>query len=318
MSALVTVILPVFLVVGAGYLAAWRNWFDDRAMDALMRFAQSFAAPFLLFQSIAHIDLSSQFDLFLLIAFYAGAFASFAAAWAAARYLFGRKPEDCVAIGFVALFSNTLLLGVPITERAYGADALAGNWIIISIHSPLIYTFGITLMEFTRARGQNLSVGRVARRALAGVIRTPLVMGIAAGFAANLSGIMGLSLPGMLSEPFWAAVRMIAVTALPTALFALGGILMRYRPEGDAGVIAVCCAASLLLHPAITFGLGHAFGLDRAGMRSAVVTASMAPGVNAYIFAHMYGAAKRVAASSVLLATAASVLSIGLWLHLLG
>ena len=314
MSALITVVLPVFLVVAAGYLAASRDWFDDRSVDALMRFAQNFAAPFLLFQSIARIDLSSQFDPFLLAAFYIGAFASFTAAWAAARYLFSRKPEDCVAIGFVALFSNTLLLGVPITERAYGAAALTGNWIIISIHSPLIYTFGITLMEFTRARGMNLSVGRVAGRALNGVIRTPLVMGIAAGFAVNLAGMAGLTLP----EPFWAAVGMIAITALPTALFALGGILMRYRPEGDAGVILACCLSSLLLHPAITFGLGHAFGLDRAGMRSAVVTAAMAPGVNAYIFSHMYGAAKRVAASSVLLATAASVLTIGVWLHLLG
>ncbi len=314
MSAFVTVIMPVFLVVGAGYLAAWRNWFDDRAVDSLMRFAQSFAAPFLLFQSIARIDLSAQFDLLLLVAFYAGAFASFGAAWAGARYLFNRKPEDCVAIGFVALFSNTLLLGVPITERAYGEAALAGNWIIISVHAPLIYTFGITLMEFTRARGLNLSVGRVAGRALKGVLRTPLVMGIIAGFAVNAAGMAGLDLP----EPVWAAVRMIAVTALPTALFALGGVLMRYRPEGDAGVIAICCVASLILHPAITFGLGHLFGLDVAGMRSAVVTAAMAPGVNAYIFAHMYGVAKRVAASSVLLATAGSVLTIGIWLHALG
>lgn len=314
MSAFVTVIMPVFLVVGAGYLAAWRNWFDARAVDALMRFAQNFAAPFLLFQSIARIDLSAQFDLWLLVVFYAGAFAGFAAAWIAARHVFHRKPEDCVAIGFVAMFSNTLLLGVPITERAYGSEALAGNWIIISTHSPLIYTFGITLMEFTRARGLNLSLGLVAGRALNGVLRTPLVLGIIAGFVVNVAGIVGLHLP----EPVWAGVGMIAVTALPTALFALGGVLMRYRPEGDMGVIAVCCVASLLLHPAITFGLGHLVGLDRAGMRSAVVTAAMAPGVNAYIFAHMYGAAKRVAASSVLLATAASVLTIGLWLHLLG
>ncbi len=314
MSTFVTVILPVFLVVGAGYLAAWRNWFDDRSVDALMRFAQNFAAPFLLFQSIARIDLSAQFDLLLLVVFYAGALAGFGAAWAAARHIFHRKPEDCVAIGFVAMFSNSLLLGVPITERAYGEAALAGNWIIISTHSPLIYTFGITLMEFTRARGLNLSIGRVAGRALKGVLRTPLVLGILAGFVVNLAGMAGLDLP----EPVWAAVRMIAVTALPTALFALGGVLMRYRPEGDAGVIATCCMASLLLHPAITFGLGRLVGLDQAGMRSAVMTAAMAPGVNAYIFSHMYGAAKRVAASSVLLATGASVLSIGIWLHLLG
>ena len=34
--------------------------------------------------------------------------------------------------------------------------------------------------------------------------------------------------------------------------------------------------------------------------RSVVLTATMAPGVNTYIFANMYGVAKRVAATSVL------------------
>ena len=44
----------------------------------------------------------------------------------------------------------------------------------------------------------------------------------------------------------------------------------------------------------------------------------MAPGVNAYIFANMYGRAKRVAASSVLVATAASILTAWMWLMVLG
>ncbi len=44
----------------------------------------------------------------------------------------------------------------------------------------------------------------------------------------------------------------------------------------------------------------------------------MAPGFNAYLFANMYGRAKRVAASSVLIATGASILSVWMWLALLG
>ncbi len=43
----------------------------------------------------------------------------------------------------------------------------------------------------------------------------------------------------------------------------------------------------------------------------------MAPGVNAYIFANMYGVAKRVAASAVLVATAASLATTWVWLNVL-
>ena len=48
--------------------------------------------------------------------------------------------------------------------------------------------------------------------------------------------------------------------------------------------------------------------------RSSVVTAAMAPGANAYLFAAMYGRATRVAASSVLLGTSLSVLTAAGWL----
>lgn len=313
MSALFTIILPVFLVVGFGYLVSWRGWFKEGAVDGLMNFAQNFAVPTLLFASMARLDLGSEFRAVLLLPFYAGAFASFTAGWAGAKYIFRRSPEDCVAIGFVCLFSNSLLLGIPITERAFGPDALAGNWAIIALHSPLLYTFGITVMEFTRARGTDLSVGRVALRALSGVLRTSLVIGILCGLAINLLGQAGLVMP----EGFWAAVDMIARAALPAALFGLGGILYRYRPAGDMAAIAMCCACSLILHPALTFGLGKAAGLDTDGLRSAVMTASMAPGVNAYLFANIYGAARRVAASTVLFATAGSMLTIWMWLAIL-
>ncbi|WP_372800104.1 AEC family transporter [Paracoccus seriniphilus] len=313
MSALFTIVLPVFLVVGFGYLVSWRGWFSERDADGLMRFAQNFAVPCLLFASMARLDIESEFRLSLLLPFYIGAFSSFALGWSGARYLFRRPLPDCVAIGFVCLFSNTVLMGVPITERAYGPAALSGNWAIIVLHSPMLYTFGITTMEFTRARGQDLSVGRVALRALSGVLRTPLVIGIACGVVMNLSMRAGLVMPA----GFWAAVDMLVRAALPAALFGLGGILYRYRPEGDLATIAMCCVCALILHPAITYGLGRMAGLDVAGMRSAVVTASMAPGVNAYLFANIYGSAKRVAASTVLVATAASIFTIWMWLAIL-
>ncbi|WBU64434.1 AEC family transporter [Paracoccus aerodenitrificans] len=312
MSALFNVVLPVFLVLGFGYVAVWRRLFSESSVDGVMSFAQNFAVPVLLFQSISQLDLQAEFNLSLLFAFYTGAFISFILGAMGARWM-GRPPEDCVAIGFVCLFSNSLLLGVPITQSAYGNEALAGNWTIIAVHSPVIYTFGITVMEFTRSRGQDLSVGRVALRAMKGVIRTPLVIGILAGFIAN--GLMqaGLELP----KGFWDAVGMMARAGLPTALFALGGVLFRYRPEGDGRAIAMCCILSLIVHPGVTFGLGSLLGLDTASMRSAVVTGSMPPGVNAFLFASIYSAGKRVAASSVLVGTTLSVLTISVWLAIL-
>ena len=128
---------------------------------------------------------------------------------------------------------------------------------------------------------------------------------------ANLSGIP-------LPQSFWSATDLVVRTAIPTALFGLGGVLLRYRPDGDFRIIAMLCGCSLVIHPGLAYLLGRfAFGLDTAGLRSAVMTAAMAPGVNAYIFANLYGVGKRVAASTVLVATALSILTIWVWLHIL-
>jgi hypothetical protein len=311
MAALIDVILPVFLVLGFGYAAAWRGLFAESAVEGVMRFAQNFAVPVLLFRSIAKLDLGASYDPGLMISFYGGAFLAFGLGLAGARLLFGRPGPDAVAIGFCCLFSNSLLLGIPITERAYGTAALAGNFAIISIHSPLLYTFGITLMEGVRSHGSGTTLGRVALNALSGILKTPLVIGIMAGFVVNLSGMQ-------LHGSFWAAVDMMATAALPTALFGLGGVLFRYRPEGDMKAIGMVTALSLIVHPAVAYGLGRwGFGLETAPLRSAVVTAAMAPGVNAYLFANMYGAARRVAASSVLIATALSIFTVWGWLAVL-
>lgn len=311
MSATIEIILPVFLIVAFGYLATWRSLISTEAIDGLMRFTQNFAIPCLLFSAIAKIDLSS-FNFPLWFSYYAGAFAVyFAAKWAAQIFL-KRDAPDSIAIGFTALFPNSLLLGLAITERAYGVEALAGNYVIVSTHAPLLYAFGVVTMELTRAKsGAPSPLPELAKRIGKSLITNPIIIGILLGFAANFSG---LSVP----TPLIAAVDMVARAALPAALFGLGGVLLRYRPEGDIKAIVMVTFLSLMVHPALSYALSvWGFHLDQAQLRSVVLTASMAPGINAYLFANIYGTAKRVAASSILIATALSIFTIPFWLWIL-
>jgi predicted permease len=308
MSNIFTIVLPVFIVMGFGYLAVWRGLFADSAVDGLMKFAQNFAIPCLLFRAISTLDLQQNFDLPLLFSFYSGVVGAFAVGLLGARYLFGRPWEDCVAISFCCLFSNTLLLGLPITERAYGADALLGNYAIIAFHAPFGYALGITAMELVRAQGTPLR--HIPVKVGKAMFSNSLVLGIALGFVVNLGNI---PLPVVFTD----AVDLMVRAALPAALFGLGGVLYRYRPEGDMRTILFVCAVSLGLHPAIVWTLGSASDLSTEAFRSAVLTASVAPGINAYVFANMYGVAKRVAASAVLVGTGLSILTTALWLGVL-
>ncbi|UWR21298.1 AEC family transporter [Sulfitobacter sp. S190] len=309
MQTLLNVILPVFLVIGFGYVAVWRGLFPQSGIDGVLRFAQSFAVPCLLFQAIAGLDLQADFDSGLLLGFYAGAAICFALGMIGARVLFHRDWEDCVAIGFCCLFSNSVLLGLPIAERAYGEASLSGNYMIIAFHSPFCYGLGITVMEIVRGRGQGGL--RMARSVSSAMFHNPLVIGIGLGFIVNLTG---LALPGVVDD----ALSLIVRAALPAALFALGGVLIQYKPEGDMKTIAMVCAIALLVHPALVWSFGSALSVPPDLFRAGVLTAAMAPGFNAYIFANMYGRGRRVAASSVLIATGCSILTVWVWLEVLG
>lgn len=307
-QTLLDVTLPVFLVIGFGYAAVRLGLFSDAGTDGLMKFTQQFAIPCLLFRAISTLDLGQTFQWPLLLSFYAGASVGFLVGLLGARFVFGRPWPDSVAIGFCCLFSNSLLLGLPITERAYGAGALAPNYAIIALHSPFCYILGIAAMEIARHGGSGIL--SMTRNIFVSVFRNALVIGIALGFAANLGGF---STPDVAAQ----ALDMMSKAALPAALFGLGGVLVRYRPEGDLLTVLFVCAVSLVLHPLVTWLLGQQSGLSTGQFRSAVLTAAMAPGVNAYIFANMYGVGKRVAATSVLFATVMSIMTVSVWLSVL-
>ncbi len=308
MLDLLDIIAPVFLVIGFGYLCVARHWMSDAGIDAVMKFAQTFAIPCLLFQAVSTIDLGATANPGLMVRYYVPALLCFGLGIWASHWGFKRPLTDSVAIGFACFFANSVLLGLPIMERAYGVDALAPNYAIIAIHAPLAYLVGITTMEIVLASGK--PARQIASHVAKAMFRNGLVIGLALGFAVNLSDV---SVPKFVDD----GVALLARAALPAALFGLGGILVRYRPEGDMRIILFICAVTLFVRPVLVaiFPIGT---VSVGEFQSAVLTAAMPAGINAYIFANMYGVAKRVAASTVLIGTALGVITITVWLAVLG
>ncbi len=304
------IILPVFLLVGAGFLAAKRNIFSSNQADAVMRFAQTFAIPALLFTAVAKLDLPAVFKPHLLLSFYAGNTFAFIAGTLIARQIFKRPPGAAVAVGFSGMFANSVLLGFPIIERAFGPEALQPVYALVAIHAPYCYIVGITTMEIARADGQPL--GKTVRRILKEIFTNSLTIGLMLGFAVNLSGI---ALPAFV----WSPIEMMVSAAIPTALFALGGIMVRYKLADRIGETCVVLVLKLLVHPGIAYLLAtQVFDMSIEFTRAAVMTGAMAPGINVYVFASMYERAKGTAANAVLLGTAASIVSVSFWLFMLG
>jgi predicted permease len=75
----------------------------------------------------------------------------------------------------------------------------------------------------------------------------------------------------------------------------------------------------LIVHPLVAYILGsYVFDLPPEILNPLVLMAAMPPGMNVYIFATMYDRATGIAASAVLLSTVLSVVTISVWLVVLG
>jgi malonate transporter and related proteins len=303
------IVMPVFLVVGAGYGGARAGYLRPELSDYLNAYTVRVAVPCLLFKAMSGVDFHAAFNGFMLTSFYVGSFASFIIAIVLARTVWRRRPGESVTVGFSAMFSNTVMIGVPIIERAYGGTVLAPAFGIIALHAPLLYIVGVTTMELSRRDGR--PPGETALRALRTIFANPLMIAIIAGLAFNL-------LDTALPAPVQAALDMLAASAIPVALVGIGCAMARFQIKSEIMESLMVSALSLLLHPLIAFSLAYGlFRLPPDLVRAAVVLAAMPPGVNGYIFAKLYERATALAASAILVATTLSILTITVWLLVL-
>ena len=312
---LLTIVAPVFGVIGIGYAATKSGLFRDAWIDGLSAYVFRFAIPLLLFSSMARLDLAEVFEPDLLIAYYSGAFLTFIVVGLIARRLFGRPMDHAITIGMGGTFSNAVLVGLPMTIVAFGEAGAAKIILLIAFHGPLLLTVTAILMAFARGReagGAQAKIGAILLETARDMVRNPVLIGVFTGVAWNITGWPLTGVPATLIERF-------AATAGTCALFAGGASLTRYAIARSVPVAAMMSAGKLILLPAIVAVLCLVvFRVPMESARVAILMAAMPAGVNTFLVANYYKAAEGAASSAMVLSTALSVVTVSVVLILLG
>jgi predicted permease len=154
------------------------------------------------------------------------------------------------------------------------------------------------------------SLGRQAVKVAMELIRNPIILGLAAGLMANLGG---LAPPAPLDH----MAEMLAGSAVPCALFALGCALAAYPLTGDVPPALLLTSLKLFVHPALVWVLAvPVLGLEGIWVPVAVTMAAMPSGINVYLLGAKYGAAPGVAARTVFISTIVSVGTVSALLYM--
>ena len=302
-------ILPVFLIIVFGFLCRKLDILIDKDIDALVRFCQNIGIPILLFYNILNLNLNIVFEVGMWFSYYSSLFACFLIGFLATRYFFFQRTADAIAFGFCAMFSNGVLLGLPICELVFGNESLSINYGIIVGHGPICYLLGIICMEV--ANSNSGSFGRSIISSIKPIFSNNLSIGILSGLILNL---VGFQFPLIVNN----SLKIFIVSSIPLALFSLGGVLYKYQISKDLQISIFLIFVSLVFHPLIVFSLGtYSFSVDKEILANGVIMAAMAPGLNAYFFANMYNAGKEVIASTIFIGTIITIFSVTTWIFII-
>ena len=308
MGSAANIVLPLFGIMVAGYLAGRFRLLNEAASAVLSRFVFAVALPALVFISLARVPVGDFFDWPYLGALGGGMLATYAIAFLAARLVFRGSLTAQGLHGLTAMFSSTGYIGLPLILISFGDEGLVPGIIGAVITGAVFLPIGIVLAEFDKGRGK----GNPVLAPLFAVLRNPVLLATAAGLCLSAFGFV-------VPAPLATFCELLGGAFVPCALFSAGLFLVGCSVKGETAEIGWLVFAKLVLHPILTWWLAYrVFGLEGILPAIAVLQAALPSGVPVFVLAQQYGVFTRRSNAVIVVSTSLSVFTLSVLLVLLG
>jgi malonate transporter and related proteins len=307
MLSTLAIVLPIFALVLAGWIVRRIGVLGPNATGELNRFVVYLALPALLFQIVASAKLQDIWRPAFIGAFGAGCMFLFGLT-AGVRALTGRRLADAAVDGLNAGYANVGFIGFPLALAALGQQALAPALIATIVTVCAVFAVAIVLIELDLQGGGRIgpTLGKVGLS----LARNPLIV---APILGAVFPVTGWAEP----LPLAAFFKLLAGSASPCALVALGLFMAQKRPAGGAplGTVAALTALKLLGQPVVTWLLAaFVFRLPPPLVRAAVLLAALPTGTGPFMLAEFYRREADVTARVILASTVLSIVTVSAYL----
>lgn len=316
------VTFPIFALVLCGYVATRRGMLPVAAIPGLSAYILSFALPALLFRLGMATPVKQLLDGSLLLVY-----TFCAAAIVCVTFLLSRNERvglrDAIFGAVVAVYPNAGFMGIPLLVALFGDIGVRTIILTMLVDLFLVISFCLAIVQMPEKKsgtGLLRSIGRAFAGALKGALSNPLLWPVAAGV---VYGSLGLEMPGPVAK----TIAMLAETASPVALFAIGAILARNavssaraNPPIDYVPVAL---VKLLVHPALVYATGLAVqamgvAVDGKSLAALTMVAALPPAINITMLAERFSADSGRIARIIMVATVLSFFTLTAAIWLLG
>lgn len=295
-------VLPMCLVMALGYDTRRLGWLRREEISTINKIAFRIFLPCLLYYNIYCSDLSGSFDPLLMTYAVGGVLLTFGLALG--YTLLTEKLPERRGVLIQGMFrSNYVIMGIPVATALLGADQLGTVSILIAIIVPLFNMLAVVVLEVFR--GQKPKPLHI----LGQIAKNPLVIGSVLGI---LTLVAGIRLPHILEQ----TIQSVSAIASPLQLFLLGAFfqfsgLKTYRRE-----LVTVSIAKLIVSPGLFLGLGALLGFRGVAFVSLIGIFASPTAVNSFTMAQQMGGDAELAGDIVVTTSAASILTMFLWIFL--
>ena len=301
-------ILPVFLVIAAGYYVRKLNWLKAESDASIIKLLVSLLLPSLaFFHIVKNPALQDPSNVWLppftgILSILLG----IGLGWLTMRWF---RPGDSKPRRTFALtvgIYNYGYFAIPLAVALYGEDVVGIQFLSILGVELTLWSVGVALL---RDPGEKTSIRENIRRSI-----TPPVIVIIASIFLNLSGA-GRHIP----DSVMGAAEMIGRCAIPMGVLLVGATLHDLMKENrtwyaEWKIPALACLLRLAIVPLAFLSICKCLPLTTELKQVCIVASSVPSGIFPIVMARIYGGDTLVALRVVISTTAVGIFTIPLWI----
>ncbi|HQT63878.1 MAG: hypothetical protein B7Z75_04150 [Acidocella sp. 20-57-95] len=308
MLNVLSITVPIFLLIGIGFAAAYFKIVSPADIRALGLFVLKFALPALIFTLLSQRHFTEIWNLRYLGAYGLASLLVFTGMFVFATVVQGRSRAEAAVQAMGSCVSNSGYVGYPVAVMVLGPVASIALALNMIIENAVMIPLALSIAE--SGAEDKKSPFKLFLHLASRLGSNPLILGIAAGAAVSFSGYQ---LPMPIAKP----IQMLSMTSSATALFAVGGTLAGLQIKGVIADISRIVAGKLVLHPlAVLLVLMLVPTLDPA-MKKAMLIFASAPMLSVFaLLGRPYGQ-EQIGAAALMVATTLSFLTISVLLSLI-
>jgi malonate transporter len=303
-------LLPVVFLISIGFVAGRAKLLRQEAVRDLTNLVFLVLAQALLFRTMSSVHLES-LDLRPVFQYFVVAGALFFIM----LMMYGRDSRASV-LALASIFSNTLMIGVPLIGLAYGEPGQVLLFTLISLHALVLLTMATVVLEMQMAyehaaehgesRHMLKTVGMAIKNAVLHPVPLPILIGL-------IYAQTGMGLHPVVDKP----LQLLGASFGPVALV-LVGITLAQTPVGEnfKGALKISVVKTFV-HPMLMAAAGYGMGMRGLHLAVMVVAAALPIGANVFLFSQRYQKEEDVVTAAVAVSTALALVSITLIMALL-